>query len=212
MTEEQFSPEDNNTGVSSAVEAAEELSQPEELPETEDTVGKQPAADADAVDDQDTVEVEQAAAEEDLMAAVRAEAAKNMEGWQRTLAEFQNYKRRVEREQRDVRRRAALDTITKILPIIDDFERAMNNVPEELEDHSWASGVALIQNKFKKLLEEYDVEPIDPVGEVFDPNLHQAVSRDDSDEVDSEHVIETLQKGYISGDVLLRPALVRIAN
>jgi molecular chaperone GrpE len=142
----------------------------------------------------------------------RTEAERNLAGWQRTLAEFQNYKRRVERENAERSTRMALDTISRILPIIDDFERALNNMPEELRENSWINGVTLIQAKFKKLLDDYDVEVIDPAGEPFDPNLHQAISKDDSDEVESDHVIDTVQKGYISGTHLLRPALVRVAN
>jgi molecular chaperone GrpE len=146
------------------------------------------------------------------MIQLKEEAAKNLEGWQRTLAEFQNYKRRTEREREAQSRRSALDTLTKLLPIIDDFERAMANVPEELAGNPWLNGVRLIQDKFARLLAEHDVTVLDPVGEPFDPNLHQAIGMDDSDEFESGHVIETLQKGYASGDVLLRPAVVRVAN
>jgi molecular chaperone GrpE len=106
----------------------------------------------------------------------------------------------------------ALETISRILPIIDDFERALENMPEELREHSWINGVLLIQGKFKRLLDDYNVEVIDPAGEPFDPNLHQAISKDDSDDVESDHVIDTVQKGYISGTHLIRPALVRVAN
>lgn len=74
------------------------------------------------------------------------------------------------------------------------------------------SGVTLIQGKFKRLLDEQSVEAVDPVGQPFDPNLHQAIAMDDSDEHESGTVIETLQKGYVSGDILLRPAMVRVAN
>jgi len=152
------------------------------------------------------------AAENDTLAELRTDAQRNLEGWQRTMAEFQNYRRRTEREQQELRQRAALDTLTRILPIIDDFERALDNTPDDLQEHPWLAGVALIMGKFKRLLEEHEVETIDPVGEPFDPNLHQAVSMDDSDEVESGHVIETLQKGYKSDNTLLRAAIVRVAN
>lgn len=141
-----------------------------------------------------------------------AEAEKNRQGWQRTLAEFQNYKRRIEREQQMVQQRAAHDVLTKLLPIIDDFERAMSSLPEDLADNAWLSGITLIQGKFRKLLEDHEVEAIDPTGDPFDPTLHQAIARDDSDEVESGHIIETLQKGYRSGSIILRAALVRVAN
>jgi len=143
---------------------------------------------------------------------LRAEVEKNLAGWQRERAEFQNFKRRIEREQRDLKERSSLEIIEQLLPIIDDFERAMDNVPEELASNPWLNGVSLIQGKFQKLLDAYSVEVIDPVGEPFDPNHHQAISKDDSDDYESDHVIQTLQKGYISGKTLLRPALVRVAN
>jgi molecular chaperone GrpE len=143
---------------------------------------------------------------------LEAEIEKNRQGWQRTLAEFQNYKRRIEREQESTQRIAAFDVITRLLPIIDDFERGMANIPDNLEGEPWLNGIELIQGKFNKLLNEYDVETIDPQGEAFDPTHHQAITMDDSDEVESGHVIETLQKGYISGEHILRPALVRVAN
>lgn len=196
----------------------------EDLPEAEqqqEPTAETPA-DSDAVDHQ--VEDQPAAPAADdkqpavgstqdtVLEVVKAEARKNLEGWQRTLAEFQNYKRRVEREQRDAKTKVALDTLIKILPIIDDFERAMASVPEEHADTPWVNGVNLINGKFKRLLEDYDVTIVDPLGEPFDPNLHQAISMDDSDEYESGHVIETLQKGYQSGDILLRPAIVRVAN
>lgn len=151
-------------------------------------------------------------ADQDQLAELKAESDRNLAGWQRTLAEFQNYKRRVERENAEVHTRTTIETIRSILPIIDDFERAVSSVPEDLVNHPWINGITLIQDKFKKLLDEYDIDVLDPVGLPFDPNHHQAISKDDHDEVESDHVIETLQKGYISGSYLLRPALVRVAN
>ncbi|MCL4254680.1 MAG: nucleotide exchange factor GrpE, partial [Anaerolineae bacterium] len=146
------------------------------------------------------------------MATFKAESERNLEGWQRERAEFQNYKRRVERDQKDIQRRSELDTIIKILPIVDDFERALANIPSDLLDNGWVHGTALILNKFKKLFEEYEIAMINPANEPFDPYLHQAIMREDSSEVESGHIIETLQKGYKSGDTILRPALVKVAN
>ncbi len=161
---------------------------------------------------EETATIAGASAEESGVETLKAEAEKNFAGWQRTLAEFQNYRRRVEREQEDMRQRIALDTIAKILPVLDDLERALASMPEEQHESPWVSGVSLISGKFNRLFEEYNITPLDPVGEEFDPNLHQAISREDSDKYDSGVVMETLQKGYISGETLVRPALVRVAN
>jgi molecular chaperone GrpE len=148
----------------------------------------------------------------EAMATFKAEAEKNLDGWQRERAEFQNYKRRVEREQKDQQRKAELDAMKLIFPIVDDFERALANIPADLQNHGWVTGTALIMGKFKRLFEAYDISLINPANEPYDPYLHQAISREDSDTVESGHVIETLQKGYKSGDIILRPALVRVAN
>lgn len=166
----------------------------------------------DVVEETQPIEDQPPTITDDRTKELQADAEKNLQGWQRTLAEFQNYKRRVEREQQDLKLKIALETITKMLPIIDDFERAQANVPENLKDHPWMNGVSLIQGKFKKLMDEYDIQVIAPDGELFDPNVHQAISMDTSDDVESGHVIDTLQKGYISGDIVLRPAMVRVAN
>lgn len=140
------------------------------------------------------------------------EAQINKDGWQRARAEFANYKKRVERERTELFQRASLDTLKGLLPVIDDFDRAFDSIPEEISDSSWIGGVTMIQRKFDSLLEKYEIEPIDPSGEPFDPNYHEAVGTDDTDDVESGHVTVTLQKGYKSGDQVLRPALVKVAN
>lgn len=144
--------------------------------------------------------------------AARQEAKTNMEGWQRARAEFINYKKRTDREMRASFERASFDTIAKMLPMIDDFGRALENIPDELKDNAWVSGTALILKKFDKLLEDYHVQVVDPVGEPFDPRMHEAIGTDDSSEYDSGVVTTTLQKGYVSGEHVLRPALVRVAS
>jgi molecular chaperone GrpE len=146
------------------------------------------------------------------LVAANKKAQENMDGWQRAMADFQNYKRRTERELKDSYQKASVDMLMNMLPMIDDFERAMANVPDDLKDHPWLNGINLIQRKFNKMLDEQGVVAIDPVGEVFDPSRHEAVGMDDSGEHESGHVTATLQKGYLSGDRVLRPALVRVAN
>lgn len=142
----------------------------------------------------------------------RAESQKNLDGWQRSRAEFSNYKRRTQQELADSKKNGALDALGKILPVIDDFERALDNVPAELKEHDWTIGTALILKNIQKVLDEYNVEVLDPVGEEFDPMMHEAIGMDDSGEYESGIVTTTLQKGYKSGDKVLRPAMVRVAS
>lgn len=131
---------------------------------------------------------------------------------QRTRAEFANYKKRTERELSEARQRGAAEAVTSILPIIDDFERAMENVPADLKGNSWVNGVTLLLKQFDKVLVEHGVDVINPTGEVFNPNRHEAIGMEESDAVPSGHVTVTLRKGYSSGDRVLRPALVKVAN
>ena len=140
------------------------------------------------------------------------EAQANKDGWQRARAEFANYKKRIERDRAELFQRAALDTLRTLLPIIDDFDRAFESVPEAFDEDPWFGGVSMIQRKFMTLLEHYEVEAIDPTGDAFDPNLHQAIGAEESDEVESGHVIATLQKGYRAGESVLRLALVKVAS
>lgn len=147
----------------------------------------------------------------EILATARKEAAEFKEGWLRERADFNNYKKRVETQMKDMRDSASVEALLTLLPIIDDFERAMANVPAELQTNPWMSGVGGIHRKFQKALEDKGVTVLDPVGEVFDPNRHEAVVTEESSEVESGHVIATLQKGYARGERVLRPALVKIA-
>lgn len=143
---------------------------------------------------------------------LRAQANEYLEGWQRARAEFANYKKRIERDMKESYQNASADVLKDFLPILDDFERALANVPEELQGHPWISGVSMIHRKMNKLLEDYGVTIIEPTGQPFDPNLHEAVGMDDETEAASGTVTATMQKGYLVGERVLRPALVRVAR
>jgi molecular chaperone GrpE len=146
------------------------------------------------------------------LAAAQAQAKEYLEGWQRSRAEFANYKKRVERELQDSFQNASVDLMTRLFPILSDFELAMSNLPPELQDHRWLEGITLIQKKLQKMLEDGGVVVVDPTGQPFDPNWHEAVGTDDDTAAQSGYVTATLQKGYRMGDRVLRPALVRVAR
>jgi molecular chaperone GrpE len=149
---------------------------------------------------------------EQTLAAARKQAQEYFEGWQRERADFNNYKKRAERDLMTMRFNAKIDTLKTLLPILDDFERAMLNLPEELRANAWLEGISAIQRKLLKTLEDEGVRAVDPTGEPFDPNLHEAIGRDAETTVESGHITVTLQKGYVCGDRVLRPALVRVAE
>lgn len=152
------------------------------------------------------------ALQEELLQA-RGEAAANLDGWQRTRAEFANFKKRTEANNADIRQFASIALITKLLPVQDDFERAVKNMPETLKSETWVEGVQLIHRKVANLLEGEGVKALEVnKDEVFDPSVHEAITHDEDPEVQSGHVIEELQKGYKIGERILRPALVRVAK
>lgn len=148
----------------------------------------------------------------DTMAAAQKQAQEYLAGWQRERAEFNNYRKRVERDTKDTAQNAAAETILKMLPIIDDLERAFAHIPADLQGNAWIGGVTGIHRKFQKFIEDQGLTIIDPVGEQFDPSRHEAVGTEDSSDVESGHITATLQKGYSRGERVLRPALVRVAN
>ncbi len=168
--------------------------------------------------EKDGIEVEAASAENNgsttgqELDAMKAQAQQYLEGWQRERAEFANYKRRVEQQQKDSYANATADVLKKVIPVIDDFDRALVNIPDELSSNSWVSGTTMIQRKLHKILDDFGVIVVDPQGEVFDPNQHEAVVMEDSDIVESGHVIEVMQKGYAQNGQLIRPALVKVAR
>ncbi len=134
-----------------------------------------------------------------------------LDGWQRERAEFTNYRKRTEKEREEAYQNATIDTLRKILPIIDDFDRAIANVPADRAEDDVIKGFTLIHRKLIALLENSGVKVINPIGEEFNPAYHEAIGHDESDNVKSGHVSTVLQKGYVYGDKVLRPALVRVA-
>jgi len=125
--------------------------------------------------------------------------------WQRAAADFQNYKRRVEQEREEIARLANAALIINLLPIMDDFERALDSVDARLAGLTWVDGIRLIYRKFQALMEMSGVKEISADGESFDPNVHEAVMFGDGED---GKVINVVQKGYKLGDRVLRPAMV----
>jgi molecular chaperone GrpE len=149
---------------------------------------------------------------EEQLEAARAEAAKNLDGWMRTQAEFSNARKRMEKQRLEIQQRATGDMAARLLPVVDDFDRAMENVPEAISADSWFEGLQLVQRKLFTILESMNVQLIEAVGHPFDPNLHEAIMQEASDEYESGTVTRELQKGYMLGDRVIRPSLVYVAE
>jgi molecular chaperone GrpE len=128
----------------------------------------------------------------------------------RTAAEFDNYRKRVERERKDLADYMKADVLTELLPIVDNFERALQ-APSS-EGGSLRKGVELIHRQMVDFLRKRGVTPIESLGADFDPNFHQAVIHETSPAHREGEVIEELQRGYMLGEKLLRPAMVKVAK
>jgi molecular chaperone GrpE len=148
-------------------------------------------------------------AESDL-ATVTAERDNYLDQLQRTLAEFANYRRRVDQERVQAREFATRELLRQLVPILDDLQRALGSVPEDDRETPWVQGVQLIERKLVSLLEREGVTPIDAVGQPFDPALHEAVASDPGS--GGQTVVEVYQTGYRHRNNLLRPAMVRIGD
>jgi len=161
-------------------------------------------------------EADQLAALEKQLAESQAQAADSqqksqeyLEALMRERADFTNFRRRVEQERAQLWSQASAETIKKLLPVLDDLERALQNRPAE---DVWANGVELIARKFVSLLEKEGVTPMQAKGQPFDPNLHEAISQEPCENCEPGTVTEVLQQGYMHGERTLRPALVKVAQ
>ena len=143
---------------------------------------------------------------------MRSKADEYLDGWQRSRAEFTNYKKRVEREQAQAYQNAAGSILKRFLDILDDLDRALKKQPQEKEGVEWAAGIELVYRKFLNVLEAEGVNAIDAEGKEFDPNLHEAISHEEFEGVAGGQVIEVVKQGYLLGERVLRPAVVRVAK
>ena len=138
-----------------------------------------------------------------------AKAAENLDGWQRAVAEFQNYKKRIDRDRESDKAIMKGDLIKRVLPVLDDLERALQNRPE---GDAWGNGIELIKRKLQAILEAEGLKRIEAEGAAFDPNFHEAITYESADGQESGRVIAVVQNGYMLGDYVVRPAMVRVAK
>ena len=160
------------------------------------------------VNDQELPETESSSAAGDVE-ELRRERDTLQDRLLRTAAEFDNYRKRVERDRREVSDLAVADAVLDLLPIIDNLERALQAAAEH---DPLRKGVDLIHRQMMDVLRKRDVKHIEVVGTDFDPNIHQAVAHEDSESHREGEVMEELQRGYRLGDRLLRAAMVKVAR
>ncbi len=170
----------------------------EELEEVEQFEGEEPDVD------------EESDEEESIVEKLIAQRDDYLDQLQRSRAEFINFRKRSEAEKLRLSEMVTASTIGKFLPVIDDWDRAMEAVPENEDDDSWVKGIKMIQGKFHQVLESSGVEEVDGVGSKFDPAIHESVATEPGSS--GEVVVEVYQKGYKLGDTLLRAAMVKTGD
>lgn len=142
----------------------------------------------------------------------RQQASEYLDLAQRSRAELANFRRRVDAERATLTTSANARLLTRILPVLDDFERAFETLPFELRNLTWIQGVAQIYRKLQLGVEAEGATPIDAVGRPFDPKIHDAIMQEESHEYADGIVSAELQRGYMLGDRVLRPTLVKVSS
>ena len=145
------------------------------------------------------------------LADARAKGEEHLYNWQRSAADFANFKRRTDEERATVGQFSNALLIGKLLAVLDDFDRALESVPPEAHD-PWIEGVKLVERKLRGVLDSEGVTAIEAVGQPFDPNVHEAVAHEETADHPDNQVIDEVQRGYRLHDRVIRPSLVRVAN
>ena len=180
-------------------EMADEI---EEVPLKDET--EQQSGDEDDIPEEKSLEQQLAEAQE--------EAASNLDSYLRAQAELANARKRFEKQQSMVYTNANADLVSKLLPVLDDFDRAIENVPDAISEDKWFEGIELVQRKMLGILDSLNVKEIEALGKPFDPNYHDALAKEPSDEYEEGTVMRVMLKGYQVGDKVIRPCLVAVAD
>ncbi|GAB6160323.1 nucleotide exchange factor GrpE [Howardella ureilytica] len=186
--------EDVEAGAKAAAAAAEEADKEDVIPE-------------------EGVGIEQAA--EDIITKMQQQEATIVsleDQVKRQMAEFDNFRKRTEREKADMFDFGAIDVVKKLLPIVDNFERGFKTLPEGEEKTGFATGMEMVYKQMMKMFDELKVTPIEAIGKEFDPELHNAVQHVEKDDVGENIVVEEFEKGYKYKDTVIRHSMVIVAN
>ena len=146
------------------------------------------------------------------IAQLEKEAAANRDNWLRAAADYKNFKRRVDQERADLIRSASAGLLLKLLPVLDDMERAIGSTPPEVAATPWYEGIKLIAQKLQTIVESEGITPIESLGQDFDPNQHEAVLYEEAGSGQGGKVVAELQKGYKLRDRVLRPTMVKVGK
>ena len=206
--------------VKEAVEEAKKAAEQQEDKEVEETVEETTEAEEETAEEAVEEEAE-GTSEEDKKSFFKRKPKKDKKDEQieeltdrvkRQMAEFDNYRKRTEKEKSSMYEVGAKDVIEKILPVVDSIERGLTAVPEDKKEDSFVAGMEKIYKQLMTTLEGIGVKPIEAVGVEFNPNFHNAVMHEDNEEYGDNVIIEEFQKGYTYRDSVVRYSMVKVAN
>jgi molecular chaperone GrpE len=151
-------------------------------------------------------------AEEDRLTELQRQADENHNRFLRAQADFDNFRRRTQKEKEELAQYASLKLVSELLPVLDNFERALLSGGEAAATNSFAKGIDMIYRQFAQVLESEGLKKIEAVGQPFDPEMHQAIMQVESEEHEAGTVVEVIQNGYWLKDKVLRPAMVKVSG
>ncbi|MEO2206788.1 nucleotide exchange factor GrpE [Paenibacillus pabuli] len=149
---------------------------------------------------------------QDELARLKAEVEETQQRFVRAQADFDNFRRRTQKEKEELAKYASMKLVTELVPVIDNFERAMATVPEGTESESFSKGIQMIFRQLETVLNNEGLTAMETVGQPFNPEFHQAIMQVESDEYEEGTVVEEVQKGYMLKDKVLRPAMVKVSS
>ena len=190
--------------------SGEQESELEPFPEQETILPAGGEGEAATEGQGEPVSIEQVLQQE--LQACQEKQAEYLDGWQRARAELANARKRFQRDQEQAYTNARADLLTRLLPVVDDFDRAFDSQPTDASGQSWLEGIRLIHQKLLSYLDQEGVSEIEVDGQPFDPLLHEAISYEPSAQVPEGHIIDAMRTGYRLGDRVLRPSAVRVSS
>ncbi|QTA78610.1 HSP-70 cofactor [Desulfonema limicola] len=190
------------------------VNSPENIMGSEDQDIQKDVSKEQSPDTDPGIETDPLAEAEKKLELAQQEAKQENERFLRLYADFENYKKRSAREIQDFRKFANDALIKELLPVLDNLERAIDssNAANEESDKSIAQGVDMTLKEILKILEKFHVKPVDAIGKPFDPNFHEAIGQEETQEYEDNIVIKEFQKGYLLHDRLIRPAMVMVSK
>lgn len=188
-----------------------EMKEQDTMEQQEQAIGEQENQENDTTPHEGEPVVE-AAVENDVISALQQQSDDNHNRYLRAQADFDNFRRRTVKEKEELTQYASLKVVSQLLPVLDNFQRALLTSNEAVEGGAFAKGIDMIYRQLFQVLEAEGLKQMEVVGQPFDPERHQAVMQVESDEYAEGIVVEAIQSGYVLKDKIIRPAMVKVSQ